>query len=462
MIFSSITFLFFFLPIILAAYFLAPNLKIKNLVLLIGSLFFYAWGEPVYVVLMIISICGNYFCARYLAQEEKTGAMKRYFIYAVVWNIGILFFFKYSNMVIRMFNVLPGVALQEMKLSLPIGISFYTFQALSYVIDVYRGKVKPQKSLLAFALYVTMFPQLIAGPIVQYSQIENRLTKRKTTLAGFGRGTEKFLLGLGKKVILANNIGMIFDQITAMAPADRSVLMVWIGSIAFTIQLYFDFSGYSDMAIGLGMMFGFRFPVNFDYPFISSSVQEFWRRWHITLGTWFREYVYIPLGGSRVTTALYIRNIVIVWGLTGLWHGANLNFLLWGLFFGALLLLEKFAIGGFLGKHKIFGHVYTLLAFVLGQVIFSITDFPSMRIWFGQLFGIGAVLVNRQTLYILMTSFLLLLAGALASTPVPYRLYQRLRNRKPVLAMLVLLLITLVSVAYLVYQSYNPFLYFRF
>lgn len=464
MVFSSITFLFYFLPIVLILYFAVPSLKIKNLVLLIASLFFYAWGEPVYVVLMLISICGNFFCGKYLASAGRTAKeLKRYFIYAVAWNIAILFFFKYANMVLRLVNVILHTSFSELKLSLPIGISFYTFQALSYVIDVYKGKVKPQKNLFSFALYVTMFPQLIAGPIVKYTEIEKNLNNRKTTVAGFGKGAEKFIMGLGKKVLLANNLGAIFTQVSQMAPDSRSTLLVWLGAVCYTFQIYFDFSGYSDMAIGLGYMFGFKFPMNFHYPYVAASVTDFWRRWHISLSSWFRDYVYIPLGGNRVGTAKHIRNLLIVWGLTGLWHGASGNFILWGLYYAFWLILEKYLLADFLQKHRRFGHVFTCLIFLFGWVIFAFTNMGQLGTYLKQMVGIGtAGLVDRTAVYMLLTSLILLVIAVLVSTPLPYNIYKRvLKSYRPI-AMILLVLLLVVCTAYLVYQSYNPFLYFRF
>lgn len=463
MVFSSITFLLYFLPVVLILYFAVPTLKLKNIVLLIASLFFYAWGEPVYVVLMIISICGNYFCGKFLAGGAKNRKLKRYFIYAVAWNIAILFFFKYANMVIRIINGIFHAGISDLKLSLPIGISFYTFQALSYVIDVYKGKVKPQESLLAFALYVTMFPQLIAGPIVKYTDIEKSLVNRRSTYGGFGKGAEKFILGLGKKVLLANTLGGVFTQISGMAPETRSFLLVWLGAICYTFQIYFDFSGYSDMAIGLGYMFGFKFPVNFKYPYVAVSVTDFWRRWHISLSSWFRDYVYIPLGGNRVSEAKHIRNLLIVWGLTGLWHGASGNFIIWGLYYAFWLICEKYLLAGFLERHRTFGHVMTGLIVVFGWVIFAFTDMGQLGHYLLQMFGIGvAGVCGRTFVYLLLSSLLLLILAGLIATPVPYRIYRKVLSEYRPAAMIFLCLLTVVSLAYLVYQSYNPFLYFRF
>ena len=464
MVFSSITFLLYFLPVTLIAYYLARSVRARNVVLLIASLFFYAWGEPVYVVLMLISICGNYFFVRFMDEAREEGRpVRRHLAFAVFWNLAILFFFKYANMMIGLINKAGGLSLAELKLSLPIGISFYTFQALSYVFDVYRGQARCQKSLPAFALYISMFPQLIAGPIVKYTDIEERLTKRSITPAAFGKGAEYFILGLAKKVLLANNLGALFAQISGTVPAERSFLMVWLGALAYTFQIYFDFSGYSDMAIGLGYMLGFRFPMNFNFPYIAGSVTEFWRRWHISLSSWFRDYVYIPLGGNRVGTARHIRNILIVWALTGLWHGASWNFVLWGLYYAFWLILEKYVLGGFLARHRAAGHVMTGFIFIIGWVIFAFTDFSQMGAYLGQMFGIGAAgLADARTLYLLLTSLVTFLIAAAASTPLVRALYYRTAEKCRPLALALMAVTLVLCLAYLVYQSYNPFLYFRF
>jgi alginate O-acetyltransferase complex protein AlgI len=466
MVFSSITFLFYFLPVVLVLYFFVPK-GAKNIVLLIGSLFFYAWGEPVYVVLMLLSICGNYFCGKFLEEAREHNAPQRtirlYFAGTVIWNLAILFFFKYVDLIISTINGITGASLPLWNLSLPIGISFYTFQVLSYVIDVYRGKVKAQQNLLLFALFVTMFPQLIAGPIVRYTDIESQLAERKVTLAGFGRGTERFIAGLAKKVLLANSFGAVFTQISGYAAQDRSVLLVWLGAAAYTFQIYFDFSGYSDMAIGLGKMFGFDFPENFNYPYIARSVTDFWRRWHISLSTWFREYVYIPLGGNRVSVVKHIRNLLIVWILTGLWHGASWNFLLWGLYYGVWLILEKYIFGKWMDRHVKTGHVYTILVFVVGWVIFAFTDFGEMKTYLAQMFFAGGLpLSNVQFGYLFTNNIILLIIGVIACTQIFFMIKKTLIRKMPALSTFINIVLLGSSIAYLVYQSYNPFLYFRF
>ncbi|MBP3728695.1 MAG: MBOAT family protein [Lachnospiraceae bacterium] len=464
MVFSSITFLLYFLPLTLLAYFAARRTRTRNIILLLASLFFYAWGEPLYVILMLLSISGNYFMVRFMGEARSGGrSIRGHLVFAVAWNLSILFFFKYANMMIGLVNSLTGLGLGELKLSLPIGISFYTFQALSYVIDVYRGQARPQKSLLSFGLYISMFPQLIAGPIVKYGDIEKSLNKRKVTLGAFGKGAEYFIFGLVKKVLIANHVGAFFTQISAAPAHSRSLLLVWLGALCYTFQIYFDFSGYSDMAIGLGYMLGFRFPVNFRHPYIASSVTEFWRRWHISLSSWFRDYVYIPLGGNRVSPLRHIRNIFIVWGLTGLWHGASLNFVIWGLYYAFWLILEKYLLADYLKRHRGFGHVMTGFVFLIGWVIFAFTDLGQLGQYLGQMIGIGtAGLIGEGGLYQLLSLFLILGIAALASTPIIHRLYRLLREKLPAIAFVLLLLAALISLAYLVYQSYNPFLYFRF
>ena len=347
MVFSSLNFLFLFLPLVMLLQWAAPE-PLKNPLLLAASLFFYAWGEPVYIVLMLISVAYNYLAGRQIGGRRDPHRRRVALIGALAVNLGMLGFFKYYGFLVDTLNGLFGLHLANHALPLPIGISFYTFQALSYVIDVYRGKAKPQANLVSFAVYITMFPQLVAGPIVKYTDIERQLTDRRTSLAQCGVGLERVVLGLAKKVLLANNLGMLYDAVCAAGA--RSVLTAWLGATAYTLQIYFDFSGYSDMAIGMGRMLGFSFDENFDHPYLARSVTEFWRRWHISLSSWFRDYVYIPLGGNRVRPARHILNLLVVWMLTGLWHGASWNFVLWGLYYGALLVLEKYVTGALLKR----------------------------------------------------------------------------------------------------------------
>ena len=388
MVFSSIVFLFTFLPVVLILYFLVPKAA-KNVILLIASLIFYAWGEPVYVFLMLLSILLNYFCGLEIAEKAEEGSGARgVFLFTVLVNLGLLGFFKYAGFLVGSLNAVLPFDIPAPELNLPVGISFYTFQILSYIIDVYRKKVAVQKNLISFGLYVTMFPQLIAGPIVRYEDIETQLAERKVTLDKFGSGAAVFIQGLAKKVLLANLIGGLFSQVSAMPLGNISVLTAWLGCLAYTFQIYFDFSGYSDMAIGLGRMFGFRFPKNFDYPYISRSITEFWRRWHISLGTWFREYVYIPLGGNRVSRLKHIRNILAVWLLTGLWHGASWNFVVWGLYYGAILLVEKFLLGQWIERlPAVIQHLYSLFLIMTGWVFFFSPSLSSASGYLGAMFG---------------------------------------------------------------------------
>ena len=403
MVFSSIFFLFTFLPLSLLLYWMSPA-KIKNFTLLAVSLFFYAWGEPVYVLLMIASILTNFVFGIFIESElikEKRAVRRALFISAVVFNILILGFFKYYGFLAENINALFNADIAYSELPLPIGISFYTFQVLSYVIDVYLGKVRLQRNPVSFALYVTMFPQLIAGPIVRYSDIESQLEQRNVSASKFGEGAQRFIQGLGKKVLIANSMGALWDITQAMDMTGISVFSAWLGIIAYTFQIYFDFSGYSDMAIGLGKMFGFEFMENFDHPYISRSVTEFWRRWHISLGTWFREYVYIPLGGNRCSRIRQIRNIMAVWMLTGLWHGASWNFVVWGIYYGCLLLIEKMFLKKLIDNAPaIISHVYCMLAVIIGWVLFASRDIESAAAYLGVMSGAsGNVLVDNAFIY---------------------------------------------------------------
>lgn len=464
MLFSSIVFLFYFLPIVLLAYFVVPK-KAKNIVLLIASIFFYSWGEPVYVFLMIFSAIFNYFMAIDIGRakvHQKSG--KATLVFTVIVNLFVLSFFKYYGFLMDTVNGILGTDIKYTALALPIGISFYTFQALSYIFDVYRGNVKVQVNPLKFTLYLALFPQLIAGPIVKYKDIAEQLDERHVTLEKFGDGTMRFLLGLGKKVILANNLGAIYTQIMAVSDSQVSVLTYWIGIIAYTLQIYFDFSGYSDMAIGLGKMFGFEFMENFNYPYISKTITEFWRRWHMSLSTWFREYVYIPLGGNRVSMHRHIINLLIVWSLTGLWHGASWNFVVWGLYYGLLLILEKYLIGKYIEKAPAWAqHLYAMIIVMIGWVFFSSVDLTAAIDYLKILFCMGGVpLANTYTLYLLRTNLLLLAIGCIAASPEPMKQFNILCKKSAVIAIIMILLVLVLATAYLIFSSYNPFLYFRF
>lgn len=473
MVFSSIFFLFTFLPLSLLLYWMSPA-KMKNFTLLAVSLFFYAWGEPVYVLLMIASILTNFIFGIFIESElikEKRAVRRALFISAAVFNILILGFFKYYGFLAENINALFNTDIAYSELPLPIGISFYTFQVLSYVIDVYLGKVRLQRNPVSFALYVTMFPQLIAGPIVRYSDIESQLEQRNVSAAKFGEGAQRFIQGLGKKVLLANSMGALWDITQAMDMTGISVLSAWLGIIAYTFQIYFDFSGYSDMAIGLGKMFGFEFMENFDHPYVSRSVTEFWRRWHISLGTWFREYIYIPLGGNRCSRMKQVRNIMAVWMLTGLWHGASWNFVVWGIYYGCLLLIEKFFLKKSIDNAPaIISHVYCMLAVIIGWVLFASRDIESAATYLGVMSGAsGNLLVDNAFIYYLKSNAVMLVISLLFSTGIfkeifePEEISDKIRTRVSHSAAVILhAFILFMSTAYLVTETYNPFLYFRF
>lgn len=470
MLFSSITFLFLFLPVTVLIYYLVPQ-KTRNLVLLIASLFFYAWGEPVYVVLMILSILLNFFCGKDIGKKRADPVRaKRSLIFAVVMNVLILGFFKYYGLLMETLNVLFPYEIPYRELALPIGISFYTFQELSYLIDIYRGNAKPQQRLLPFALYISMFPQLIAGPIVRYVDIEAQLLNRVMSMRKFGQGVMYFIVGFAKKVVLADSIGALYEQITALSIGSFSVLTAWVGCLAFAFQIYFDFSGYSDMAIGLGKMFGFEFRKNFQYPYIAKNIGEFWRRWHISLGTWFREYVYIPLGGNKCPASRHLLNLLIVWALTGLWHGAQWNFLVWGLYYGVILILERYVWGRALGRLPAFvQHIYTFVLVLIGWVFFFSPSLGAAMDYLGVMFGAGAsAWIDRQGFYFLLTHWLLFLLCAIGSSLRGMNILRLLtgtyesRRIRQIAACVVYIGMFLVSLAFLVTESFHPFLYFRF
>ena len=470
MLFSSITFLFLFLPVTVLIYYLVPQ-KTRNLVLLIASLFFYAWGEPVYVVLMILSILLNFFCGKDIGEKRADPVRaKRSLIFAVVMNVLILGFFKYYGLLMETLNVFFPYEIPYRELALPIGISFYTFQELSYLIDIYRGNAKPQQRLLPFALYISMFPQLIAGPIVRYVDIEAQLLNRVMSMRKFGQGVMYFIVGFAKKVVLADSIGALYEQITALSIGSFSVLTAWVGCLAFAFQIYFDFSGYSDMAIGLGKMFGFEFRKNFQYPYIAKNIGEFWRRWHISLGTWFREYVYIPLGGNKCPASRHLLNLLIVWALTGLWHGAQWNFLVWGLYYGVILILERYVWGRALGRLPVFvQHIYTFVLVLIGWVFFFSPSLGAAMDYLGVMFGAGAsAWIDRQGFYFLLTHWLLFLLCAIGSSLRGMNILRLLtgsyesRRIRQIAACVVYIGMFLVSLAFLVTESFHPFLYFRF
>jgi len=455
MIFSSIPFLYYFLPIVVMLYFVVPR-NMANSVLLLASLFFYGYGEPKMLLVMVATIIFSWALGLKIPEKKWLTAV------SVVVSLGVLVWFKYMGFFVESFSDAFGVEVEFMNIALPAGISFYTFQTLSYTIDLGRGRIQPQKKLLDFAMYVALFPQLIAGPIVVYSDVENQLDARlrKSTWDGAYEGIHRFCIGLGKKVILANNLALFVQDFQALAEDQRSVAMYWAYAVAFSMQIYFDFSGYSDMAIGLGKIFGFTFPENFNYPFISKNISEFWRRWHMTLGGWFREYVYIPLGGNRVSKGHWIFNIFMVWGLTGFWHGANWTFLAWGLYFGIFLLLEKFFINKVLDKLPgAFGHVYTVLAVIFSMVLFNADTIGDAFTYIGAMLGAGGSLpfINEIGKYYLGSYGILLAASIIGCTPVLKKISWA-HKIEPLISVLLLLIAT----AYLVDGSYNPFLYFRF
>ena len=473
MVFSSLTFLFLFLPAMLLVYYASPR-QGKNAVLFLGSLVFYAWGEPVYVVLMIFSTVLDYTCGRLVERYRGTPKRKIGLIISLCGNLGLLVFFKYADFLAGTVNSLAGLSLPTHGLPLPIGISFYTFQTMSYTIDVYRGTAKVQRNIISFGAYVALFPQLIAGPIVRYRDIAEELDTRTHSFDSFGEGARRFVNGLAKKVLLANNIGLLWDAVSQTDLTKLTASGAWLGLIALAFQIYFDFSGYSDMAIGLGRMLGFTFPENFNYPYIAASVTEFWRRWHISLGAWFRDYVYIPLGGNRRGLAAQLRNIVIVWLLTGFWHGASWNFVLWGMWYAVLLLCEKLFLSRLL-KHlpRLFGHIYTLFVVVFAGALFAFENMRQCLFFIRVLFGGGAGLINDATRYQLLSYAPLLAVCAVASTPLPGWLcrkaaglftgHRRLRTSLvTALDSVRLLGLSALSLAYLISGSYNPFLYFRF
>jgi alginate O-acetyltransferase complex protein AlgI len=468
MVFSSLFFLFVFLPAVLLLYYITPR-RYRNFVLFISSLFFYAWGEPVYILLMLFSTAANYTLGLLLGRcREKNSNARPVLIVSIFINIGLLCFFKYFDFLLQTVNSLLGTSLASPDLALPLGISFYTFQAISYIIDVYRGAVPAQRNFIVFGTYIALFPQLIAGPIVRYHMVAEQLVGRVEGLEVFGEGVRRFVVGLGKKVLLANNIGLLWQQIQQLPPSEVTILTAWLGITAFALQIYFDFSGYSDMAIGLGKMFGFTFPENFNYPYISRSITEFWRRWHISLGSWFREYVYIPLGGNRLGKPALYRNLFLVWFLTGLWHGAGWNFVLWGLYYGFILALEKAFLLKWLSRAPRFiCHAYAVLLVLLGWVLFAFDNLPAGWKYFQALFGLsGAGFFDREAIYFLYTHAILIIIALFASTPFINKIKQKLFESSAALyyaaATLSCLLVLFLSTAYLVDTTYNPFLYFRF
>ncbi len=466
MLFSSISFLFYFLPIVLILYCVVPQ-KIKNYVLLLASLVFYAWGEPKYIILLIISILAGYGFGLLINKYRGQRRAKVFTIISVTFSLALLVYFKYADFFITTFNLATGLSLSLLKIALPIGISFYTFQIISYTIDVYRGEVEVQKKPLYLATYVAMFPQLIAGPIVRYADVAQQIEQREHSLAKTAQGTRRFILGLAKKVLIANTLGELVTII--QVSGDKSVLFYWLYALAFTLQIYFDFSGYSDMAIGLGKVFGFDFKENFNYPYIAKSITDFWRRWHISLSSWFKDYVYIPLGGNKGSPLKWLRNIIIVWMLTGLWHGAAWNFVLWGLFFVVFIILEKYVIGKYLEKSKVFSHLYVMFLIMISFVIFNASSLSEMVVYLESMFGLkGLPLISHEFIYYLKSNGVLLLVALIGATSlvpkIVNKLKEKVKGRKVMQLVEPIILVSLLSVvvAFLIDGSFNPFLYFRF
>ncbi len=467
MVFSSLEFLFMFFAVSMLAYFITP-LKWRNIVLFIVSMIFYGWGEPIYVVIMIVSIIIDYTCGYYAGKYRETDKKKARLalIMSAVLNLSILCFFKYYDFIVTNLNYLPIFGnIPTLGLSLPIGISFYTFQTMSYTLDIYMGNAKVQKNPITFGTYVVLFPQLIAGPIVRYQDVDDQLRHRTHSMPLFASGVRTFMCGAAKKLILANGAGALWDSLRDANAADPTVLGAWLGIIFYSFQIYFDFSGYSDMAIGMGKMLGMRFLENFNYPYISKSITEFWRRWHISLGTWFREYVYIPLGGNRCSKLKSYRNILIVWFLTGLWHGASWNFVLWGLYYCALLIIEKAFLGKILAKlPSAVSHLYSLFFIVLGWWLFFFEDLSFGVGYLGTMFGAGSF-TNSAVTFDLVRSLVFLLILGVASTPLPRKLYYKYYEKSGVfriIASVGCVLLFGLLIGYLVDSTYNPFLYFRF
>lgn len=466
MVFSSASFLFFFLPIVLLLYYICP-FKLKNFLLVVFSLIFYAWGEPLYISIMLFSTVFDYINGRLIGvfqARNRDTAAKITMIVSVIGNLTILCFFKYTNLALDTVSSLTGMVVPTLEVALPIGISFYTFQTMSYTIDVYRKEVVPQKNIIAFATYVTCFPQLVAGPIVRYIDLEFQLQNHRVSFDTLSDGFRRFCQGMAKKVLLANNAGAVWTQIQNMDVHNMPVVMAWLGAVCFTFQIYFDFSGYSDMAIGLGKMFGFTFPENFNIPYTARSITDFWRRWHISLSTWFKEYVYIPLGGNRKGTVRQILNLMIVWGLTGIWHGAAYNFLLWGLYYGLLLIIEKFLLKNILSKAPSYVcHIYTMLLVIIGWVLFSYENMEGLLGYLSVMFGFGAVsFLSQETIYLIAANLIMLILCVICSSSLPRKVERVLDEKAPVGKDIVLIILFVCSISFVIGSSYNPFLYFRF
>ncbi|MGG7059757.1 MBOAT family O-acyltransferase [Clostridium tertium] len=456
MVFSSLLFIFRFLPLFFITYILSP-IKYRNLILLIGSLLFYSFGEPKYFIVMIASILVDYFVGINIENNfDNRKKCKHLLLISILFNMGSLFFFKYFNFFINNVNMILGLSINELNITLPLGISFYSFQTLSYSIDVYRGEVKAERNIINFGAFVSSFPQLIAGPIVKYSDIDKEIKNREIKLTNIEEGIKIFIVGLAKKVLLANNIGMLWTDIYSKSIKDITTPLAWLGVLAFSFQIYFDFSGYSSMAIGLGKMLGFTFPKNFNFPYISKSIREFWRRWHITLSSWLKEYIYIPLGGNRVGRTRYFFNLLILWFFTGFWHGAEYTFIIWGLYFFILVYIESRFIKNFLDKHIVFSHIYTIFFLLIGWCIFAIDNIELLFLYLKKMLTFS---YSIEWIYYIKNYFIILLICILCSTPLILEIYKKLNENIKVIIMFILFIL---SIAYLVDSTYNPFLYFRF
>lgn len=463
MVFASITFLYYFLPMFLILYFVVPK-KYKNIVLLIFSIIFYFYGEPKYILLMLVEVLFSYFMTLSLEKNKSKSLLG----VIISFHIFLLCVFKYFNFIITNINSIFDGNISLLNIVLPIGISFYTFQIISYEVDVYRGKVKASKSLIDYMTYVFLFPQLIAGPIVRYETVSKELKSRKVTLEDFSYGVNRFIIGLFKKVVIANNIGELCNILNSSS--EVSVLLYWVLGISYMLQIYFDFSGYSDIAIGIGRMIGFKFPENFNYPYTANSVTDFWRRWHMTLSSWFRDYVYIPLGGNRVSTLKHIRNILVVWMLTGLWHGASWNFIIWGIYFGVILLIEKYYLNKVLEKlPRVIRNIYAMFIVMISFIIFSSDDISSALVAIKGLFSFSSLkLSNDFIIYYIRSYGVILIGGLMLCTPLIKNVINKLRENKilnyiiNIFEVIVLVLIFVIITSMLIDSSYNPFLYFRF
>ncbi|MDD6771169.1 MAG: MBOAT family O-acyltransferase [Inconstantimicrobium porci] len=468
MVFSSLIFIYIFLPITLLIYYITPK-RFRNLVVFIASILFYAWGEPYYIALLLISVIVDYFGAIIVEKTRADKDKSRFiFVTVLVINISVLFFFKYYGFLINNINALCGTSLRVKALPLPLGISFYTFKLVSYMADVYLNKVEAERNFINFGTYVSMFYQLTAGPIGRFTDLKNQIINRNETIEKFAYGIQRFLFGLGKKVILANNLSLIWNNVKSMQYGSISVISSWIGIISFTLQIYFDFSGYSDMAIGLGQMMGFEFKENFDFPYISRSITEFWRRWHISLGSWFKDYIYIPLGGNRRGKSRQIFNLCVVWFATGLWHGSNWTFVFWGLYYGVIIIIEKLFLLKYLKKiPKIFGIIYSMIIVTVGWVFFDSESINKAFSYIGIMFGAGNnLMIDNMAKYLISSNLLILFISIICATPLVKRIIMYITEKKKtpgiIVSVVISMAIFVISTAFLVYESYSPFLYFKF